>query len=645
MEKDQLSGHIESVFQQRLAIFFAFLLPAAAMLQLPGITFFAHFWNVHFFSTGSITFLALGAICCFPARLKMLCRTLPRWLVGAFGILFAISLWQIFRHWNNYLLADMGFTLLYPVLPLFGLVFRKELVKYLPLQLTVFWSLNIIANLIQIYYFRSFYYGIPSNVNWNAAFVLFSGTGTVFWIWNTLKKHKIFAGCLTAVVLYFSFWLFYNCSCRALIPGIAGAAALAFLLYLPSVKWKRAAGIMLLVCLAAGALIFCKHVQDPEARKKIMQNDRVFLALTTPDMIMNAPLFGHGTPSFEQQFLPYYRQDAFFRLKHVPDRIDHPHNDILFVAAGYGLLGLLCIYGIIFYGLFTAYRNYHNEKEMYAKIVLFGFIILLIHAQLDLVFFHLPTSFFALILPGILLGFGKDTEPELPAVSFAPAWKWGGVLILGLGFTVAALELYSSHMIWKARNVRMKHGDEHPDVWKYYERAYQTPQASPFTLFSVVSDYLWGNGRRPADFLKVCEKLDRTAIPDYAHINCTRGIACQQLGDLKSAEKYYIREAELYPLHVIPYMRLLQFYQKLRNVHNFRVVEKMMEEVMKKRALTLVDLEIIRQYPLYDNRPWEIPDELRANVQKEMSLRQNGVKKQSDAGKTPAKETNSSQKN
>ena len=165
------------------------LLPATAMLQLPGITLFSHFWNVHFFSTGSITFLALGAICCFPDRLKLLCRTLPRWLVGAFGILFAISLWQIFRHWNNYLLADMGFTLLYPVLPLFGLVFRKELVKYLPLQLTVFWSLNIIANLIQIYYFRSFYYGIPSNVNWNAAFVLFSGTGTVFWIWNTLKKN------------------------------------------------------------------------------------------------------------------------------------------------------------------------------------------------------------------------------------------------------------------------------------------------------------------------------------------------------------------------------------------------------------------------------------------------------------------------
>jgi hypothetical protein len=92
---------------------------------------------------------------------------------------------------------------------------------------------------------------------------------------------------------------------------------------------------------------------------------------------------------------------------------------------------------------------------------------------------------------------------------------------------------------------------------------------------------------------------------------------------LKSAEKYYIREAELYPLHVIPYMRLLQFYQKLRNVHNFRVVEKMLEEVMKKRALTLVDLEIIRQYPEFDTRPWDIPEELRGKVQKEMVARKN----------------------
>ena len=94
-----------------------------------------------------------------------------------------------------------------------------------------------------------------------------------------------------------------------------------------------------------------------------------------------------------------------------------------------------------------------------------------------------------------------------------------------------------------------------------------------------------------------------------------------------SAEKYYIREAELYPLHVIPYMRLLYFYQKMRNVHNFRVVEKMLEEVLKKRSLTLVDLEIIRQYPEYDTRPWEIPGELRAKVQKEMAARQNKAKK------------------
>ena len=627
MEKDQLSSYVESTFQQRLAKFFAFLLPAAAMLQLPGITFFAHFWNVHFFSTGSITFLALGAICCFPARLKQLCRTLPRWLVGAFGILIAISLWQIFRHWNHYLLADMGFTLMYAVLPLFGMVFRKELIRDLPMQMTAFWGLNFIANLLQIYYYKTLPFGIPSNINWNAAWILFSGAGTVYWIYSALKKQKVMAGCLTALISAISFWLIFQCSCRALIPGLTGAVILALLIYLPSAKWKRAVGIMILASLAVGAVAFYKYAQNPETRKKILVDDRVFLAVTTPDMIMAAPMFGHGTPSFEQQFLPYYRQDAFFFLKHAPDRIDHPHNDILFVAAGYGLLGLLCIYGIIFYAIYTAYRNYHNEKENYAKILLFCFTILLIHAQVDLVFFHLPTAFFALILPGILLGTGKDSGQDLPAVPFAPVWQWGGALILCLGFTVAALELYSSHMLWKARKVRMEHGDNHPDVWNCYERAYQTPQASPFTLFSVVSDYLWGNGRRPADFLKVCEKLDRTAIPDYAHINCPRGIAHEQLGDLKSAEKYYIREAELYPLHVIPYMRLLYFYQKTRNVHNFRVVEKMLEEIMKKRALTLVDLEIIRQYPGYDTRPWEIPAELRAKVQKEMIARENKGKK------------------
>jgi hypothetical protein len=311
----------------------------------------------------------LGAICCFPARLKQLCRTLPRWLVGAFGILIAISLWQIFRHWNHYLLADMGFTLMYAVLPLFGLVFRKELIRYLPVQMTAFWGLNLIANLLQIYYYKTLPFGIPSNINWNAALILFSGAGAVYWIYSVLKKQKVMAGCLTALISAISFWLIFQCSCRALIPGLTGAVILALLIYLPSAKWKRAVGLMILASLAVGAVAFYKYAKNPETRKKILVDDRVFLAVTTPDMIMAAPMFGHGTPSFEQQFLPYYRQDAFFFLKHAPDRIDHPHNDILFVAAGYGLLGLLCIYGIIFYAIYTAYRNYHNEKENYAKIL------------------------------------------------------------------------------------------------------------------------------------------------------------------------------------------------------------------------------------------------------------------------------------
>ena len=612
----------ESVFLQRLATVFAFLVPAAAMLQLPGITFFAHFWNVHFFSIGSITFLALGAICCFPGRLKQICKTLPRWIIGAFAILTAISLWQIFRHWGNYLLSDIGFTLAYTVLPLYGLVFRKELIRHLPLQLTIFWGLNLIACIIQKYYYRQILFGIPSNINWNAAFTLFSGVGALYYFWSIRKKWLVFSRIMMGAVFLFSIIIFAKTYCRALIPGLAATVLVAFFLYVKNAKWKRICSIILLLGMAAGTIWFAHFSANKDNRAKLLQDDRVYLAVTVPGMIADAPLFGHGTPSFEQAFLPYYRQDAFFSLKHVPDRIDHPHNDILFVAAGYGLTGLLCVYGIFFFALFIAFRRYHDETNGYGKLVLFSFILVLIHSQLDLIFFQLPTAFFALILPGILLDTGSKTENTVnPPVPYAPLWQWGGALILCLGFTVASLELYSSHMLWKARGALMKYGPEHPDVWKYYERAYQTPQASPFTLFSVAADYLWGNGRRPADFLKICEKLDRTAIQDYAHINCTRGIAYQQLGKFKEAEKCYIREAELYPLQVIPYMRLLQFYREIRNVHNFRVVEKMLLEVIQKRSLTPIDLEIIRLYPQYDTRPWDITPELRAQMQKKRSTK------------------------
>ena len=56
------------------------------------------------------------------------------------------------------------------------------------------------------------------------------------------------------------------------------------------------------VCAVAAILLF------PVFRAKIpdiMRNDRVFLYSQTLHMIADAPISGHGIPSFEQAFLPF----------------------------------------------------------------------------------------------------------------------------------------------------------------------------------------------------------------------------------------------------------------------------------------------------------------------------------------------------
>ena len=610
MEQEQPTSN----WSDRIARAAAWVIPIASMLMLPGIALFYHRWNVHFFSAGSVVLLALGFLLLVPDRLTRVFRGMSPVLQGAFGVLTLISLWHIFRHSGTYRLADIGFTLLYVVMPLYGLVFRQELCRSLPWLFSGFWCLNVIACMIQRFVYKQLFFGIPSNINWNAALTFLTGAVFLWFILTGIRRKQIrIAAAL--VVAGISLWILAETLCRALIPGILLAVLVYVALRIPAGKWKRVFRYGVLFCILLGVLAAVKVITHPGMKEKLLQDERVFLSLAVPDLIKTAPVLGVGTPSFEQEFLPFFRgEKVYYDLRHISDRIDHPHNDILFTIAGYGIVGFLCIYLIFGSALFSFYRKY-EEEECLPRLLGFLFIVLLCHAQFDLVFFHIPTATLALMLPGMMLAPSlRENTAALPRNACLAVRSSGG-LVFAVAVFAALMELYSSHMIWLGQGELMRYGAGAPSAWKYYHRAYNTPQASPFTLFTVLSDYLWTDQTRAVDFLKVVEKLDRTPIPDYAHVNCTRARALEYLGRMEEAEKYYLREAELYPFHVIPYLNLLEFYRKTNRRPQYQYVEKCLIEVMQKRNLDFRDLQIIVNNPQYDVRPWDIPAHLRTPKQ------------------------------
>ena len=58
-------------------------------------------------------------------------------------------------------------------------------------------------------------------------------------------------------------------------------------------------------------------------------------------MIAERPKLGFGAPSFEQEYIRF-RTPEFYSMRHSAPRIDHPHNHLLYIAASFGILGLLC---------------------------------------------------------------------------------------------------------------------------------------------------------------------------------------------------------------------------------------------------------------------------------------------------------------
>ena len=617
----------------------AFIL-LTAMLVCPGMLLCVPSWSFRFFKTGTIVLVATGAALLFPQRVMFLREHLPHGLKIAAATLFFIGLWHWIRHADQYNAAETGELFLTALFPFCVCVFAREIRRLLPWFLTAFWLIDALLGFIQYYGLHWFLFGMPGNINWNAALLAVTAPFAILtaWKWSPSERNwtansiwRIGSGGIVAGV---TIWQIILTESRGTVLGIAAAGALwAFLK--AGRRIRHVALFAVLTLTIVGSLWFSFFAPHDPILEELSRDERVFLAGTTVNMIAERPKLGFGAPSFEQEYLRF-RRPEFFSMRHSAVRVDHPHNHLLYIAAGSGILGLICWLYLVLEPMFFAAKRFDapdfgdrsdglnpGGETQLSLLCLAG---LLVHAQFDLVLFRWPTNLLAMIFLGLLIHEREGTPaPFWRPPAFLRRFRWEfltkperarspehrttrlihpaifslGIVLLGAGLFFAFSNLAAEAIAWHADDAAER-GD-HGKASRLYLMAASMPGSS-LTLKSRAllhaSLHDAGNaGRYYALFAA-------SSTPDFGYSNDYFARACVIGGHPADAVPFLKRAMSLRPRSVLPLLMLADVYGRLGSRGAEDAVLERLEKLMEYRMLREEDLETIFNDQELDLHTW-----------------------------------------
>ncbi len=528
-------NHLSVVFL--LATLF-FIYPNRTLLFAPD-------WIIFGFSAASITLIALG--------LTFL-KNGAYWIHPRLLTLPAVILLYLLCR-NSRSAAEIFQCAAYLVLPYCAFLFRKELKKALPLLLTLLWCLTLAQSLAERFLFdKDVLGGLPMNKNWNVCLLL----GCLPFVLWQLRKRRI----LLAVLLVPALYVLLHSRTLA-IPLILSGEILLFLLIFK--KYRILCG-----CLAAGIAGLCILSQTAMFRNFLETEDRPFFYKSTIQLIAEAPAIGHGLMQFEQTFLPY-RTKEYFSLPHAADRVNHPHNHLLYIAAGTGLGGLLLWLLLWLVPAVCSLRRLQRRFNAPDAVILSAWTVFAVHGMVDLVMDQAPTGIIALLLTGLLWGNMPLVKQKKMYWKINKAWGRGAAAIFfaAAGLLMAATELNRSIHFRKAE--RLLTTGNLPLSRYHYEKATAAQKLYPYFTenwkyydYQTAVRYCTGNPVEQRFALELLDRFARSSVPDFAHINMIRGRLLLSQGHAGGVS-YLIREAELFPLNPYPLLALWNYYIEKRN--------------------------------------------------------------------------------
>jgi len=638
---------------------------ATALLVCPGMLLCVPSWSFRFFETGTIVLATAGMAFLFPQRILAVYDHLPRGLLIAAGILLGVGLWHGIRHAGQYNAAETGELFLTATVPLCVCVFAREIKRLLPWYLTLLWLIDVALGFVQYYGLHWFLFGLPGNINWNAALLAVTAPFAILtaWKWcpseDNWSVNALWRNGTLLLVAGVTVWQITLTDSRGTILGVAAAGALWVFLKLGH-RGRHLTLFAVLTAAIVGSLWFTFFASHGRILDELSRDERVFLANTTMSMIAERPEIGFGAPSFEQDYLNF-RRPEFFSMRHSAVRIDHPHNHLLYIAAASGILGLLCWLYLVLEPMFFAAKRIAGETWVWsdipgngcggkpepegigANIIGFGefqncgmddetrlsllcLAGLLVHAQFDLVLFRWPTNLLAMVFLGLLIH-EREGSP-------APFWRPPAFLrrfrlqflkkterdhmpehrtrhlirpaLFAIGLVLLGTALFSAFANLTAESIAW-HADNvamegrHEDAARLYLTAASVPGSSLPLRSRALKHASLYDTTHAARYYAM---FTASSTPDFGYVNDYFARACVIGGHPADAIPFLKRTMALRPRSVLPLLMLMDVYERIGSRGAVDAVQERLRKLMDYRHLEPEDLDIILNNQELDLHTW-----------------------------------------
>lgn len=301
----------------------------------------------------------------------------------------------------------------------------------------------------------------------------------------------------------------------------------------------------------AGAVLLTLLVYRPAPLTDAIDNDiRLPLYVQTVKMVFSRPFIGVGPGNFRREFVSY-RSDAHKRRRVAAAVTEHPHNELLHLAATNGIPVALLWLAM---GLVVIRRL--QRRSGFWLATHFTAWVIVGHGMLDKVLVQPPTSLVGLMCLGLLwrpcCPWRLSCTLRPPGLGRVTPILW---IVAALYLVVASVQTAITGYCFRAARLAEEEGHDE-DAYRHYRISAQVNSADVRThaYAGICANNRIRNPRLALEHLLHARNLEK----DFAHLNGEIGLALGALGRHREAFPFFQREYDLFPYDLLALQRLYQ---------------------------------------------------------------------------------------
>ena len=515
-----------------------------------------------------------------------------RGILIAGGVLATVVVVQAFK--LSFFRVDYSLeALLPPVLVLFGWRYGDELKKLIFPALAVCWGLNL-ALTVRMWFSQAPCYGLTGNWNWSAVLLTASSVAVIYLIFHHFNEQtaRIVLGIPAVGLSIWQFLMFFSTSRGALLAVVAALGAIGIVHFCRRhprwTGWILGAGM---VVAALGVVVFLFPLSG------MLGDDARFYLIPGGLKIAKENLLLGVSPELYESYALGSFDPGYFLSRYVSERNPHPHNQLVFIAACYGLPGFAAWLYLIFCPFTRLFRVLSEPRRGREKLLFFIFVLLLASGLVDVTLESWPCKYLFLLIAGI---FWHEIRPggdgKIPARTAAVLQI---TAVLGLCTTLYLTCIASwSSWLYRRANILQDSGDK-PEALRLLVRSSEI-NASPIVFYRAGLVALF-DARNPDLALNALSRITPlTGRRNFIGLHGMLGRIYSLKDRQDIALKYFARETRIYPYSVINWHYYAQALEKAGKKEEAAAARQKYEEAIRLKHLEPKHMPYLFRNQQYD---------------------------------------------